>query len=87
MREYKIHKAPVEEQLTDQDINQHKDFGKLTANYDRITKPPTKPLYKDPKAFLGLVLILIIVYLLMMAEAEEQQQNNTNTNPTEQVQE
>ncbi len=63
MKKYKINRSKDENIPSDEEIFKYKDFGSLKYNYDKITKPP-KPLYKDPKAFLFLVVIIIIAWLL-----------------------
>jgi len=86
MREYKV-KRGESEPLTDEEIFKYKDFGKLTTNYEQaLTRLHKKPLYKDPKALIALILIILVFYLVMMAVEEE---NSQETNPpaeTEQVQ-
>jgi hypothetical protein len=82
MAKYKFHinpKPPAEEQ-----VNRHKDFKKLVYNYQRMTKPLyKKPLYKDKKAFLILLLILLIAYLV--AEFSEQEKKTNEKDKTEQT--
>jgi hypothetical protein len=57
--------------LTDAEIAKHKDARRLIYNYHRATKPLYKrPLYKDPKAFVALLIIVLLAILL--AEAVEQ---------------
>lgn len=72
MREYKIEKKPAKE-LRDEDIMKYKDFGKLTTNYESaLQRLHKKPLYKDPKAFLTLLLIAVVAYLVFLAIEEEE---------------
>jgi hypothetical protein len=49
-------------------MQKYKDFSRLKANYDKTTKRPIKPIYKDKKFFLGLLIIVIIAYLLSMID-------------------
>jgi hypothetical protein len=52
--------------LTDEQIEKHKDFKKLMYNYQHATKPLYKtPLYKNKKVFLIILLILLIMFLVM----------------------
>ena len=72
MYKYKIHRTskPVSEEK----INQHKDFGKILANYNQVYsyKKATRPLYKDVK-FLGLIItIVVIILLLFLPDGKEQ---------------
>jgi hypothetical protein len=67
MKKYKLdNEASGADGLNDKDINKHKDFKKLMANYEKVTDPLYKrPLYKNPKIFIALLLILLIIYLLL----------------------
>lgn len=50
---------------TDADVARYADFGKLVYNYERMTKPLFKrPLYKDPKTLLVLIVLLLVAYLV-----------------------
>jgi len=80
MKRYKIDKKKVK--LSDEQVNGHKDFPKLVGNYERMTKPLyKKPLYKDPKALIALLLILTLVYLISIMDDEEQQRQDEATPP------
>lgn len=58
----------------DDEINKYKDFGKLIHNYQRATKPLYhKPLYKQPKVFIFLVMIVLLVILLAKVSEKEEQ--------------
>lgn len=49
-----------------EDMNKYKDFGKLTHNYQRMTKPLYKrPVYRYRKGFLMILLILLLLYLII----------------------
>jgi hypothetical protein len=73
MKKYRIEKE-TPPPPGDEQVNRHKDFGRLVANYDKAKKAIHKrPLYKDPRAFLGLLLIIIIVWLLLGRAAKEEQ--------------
>ncbi len=57
---------------SDAQIDRHKDFGRTLAAYHNLTQPIYRvPLYKNPKAFIGLVLILTIAGLVFWAVEEE----------------
>ncbi len=54
--------APV---ITDAEIARHADSERLLYNYHRALKPLYKrPLYKDPKMFIALVIIVLLVLLI-----------------------
>lgn len=62
-KEYRIvDKAAVP---SDTDVARYADFGKLVYNYERMTKPLyERPLYKDPKTLLVLIVLLLVAYLV-----------------------
>jgi hypothetical protein len=64
MIKYKLNKNLSGQVPTDADIEASKDFARLHANYDKVTKRPKVPLYKNPIAFFILVIIIIILLLL-----------------------
>lgn len=59
-RENKI-LTPSEEQ-----IKRQKDFARLHHEYERLTIRGKKPLYRDPKLFLLLILLGIILLLVFL---------------------
>lgn len=64
MKKYKLNKDKLEE-LSEEEIRKYKDFGKLVYNYQRAAKPIyKKPLYKDPKTFLVILIIALLAYLI-----------------------
>ncbi|MCG3167577.1 MAG: hypothetical protein POELPBGB_03371 [Bacteroidia bacterium] len=59
----------------DDEISKYKDFGKLIHNYQRATKPLYhKPLYKQPKVFIFLVMIVLLALLIAHLSEKEKQQ-------------
>lgn len=69
----------------DDKIDKHKNFKKLKANYDQQVKPLYKrPLYKDPKAFIVVLIILLLTYLIAeVAQKEEGEGHETEQNDSE----
>ena len=67
-KEYRIRKgtdAPV-----DAEVGRYRDFGKVLYAHQRMTRPLyVRPLYKDPRAFL--VILLIVLITILIAEARE----------------
>ncbi|MEW6467364.1 MAG: hypothetical protein AB1458_00480 [Bacteroidota bacterium] len=68
--------------LSDDQIRKHKDFRKLRANYDEAVRPLyKKPLYRDKRAFLVLLIILLLTYIISeitsREEKEMQEKNKT----------
>lgn len=83
MKKYKLNKDKREE-LSKDEIQKYKDFGKLVYNYQKATKPMyKKPLYKDPKTFLVLLLIVLLTYLIVEYTDKPDKEKEDNT--TEQV--
>ncbi len=61
----------------DDKIDKHKDFKKLRANYDETVKPLYKrPLYKDPKALIVVLIILLLTYVLVEVYQKEANEEN-----------
>jgi len=70
-------------QLSDEQIDKHKNFNKLMHEYQAATKPLYKtPLYKNKKVFLVVLLILLIIFVII--ETIQTEENNTAIQNTEQ---
>jgi hypothetical protein len=67
MRKFKVNTTAKPKEPSREQMARYKDFATISHQYDRITKRPKKPLYKDPKLFL-LLLVLGIVMLLIFLE-------------------
>jgi len=67
MTKYKINRDQEPKTPTQEQMEKYKDFSRLTANYDKFTKRPKLPLYKDKRFFLALIIIALIAYLLSQA--------------------
>ena len=53
-------------------INSHRNFDRLLADHRNLTEPLyRRPLYRNPRAFIGLVMILLISFLVWQAVEEE----------------
>lgn len=63
-KKYKINKNLKDDQLSEEEILKHKSFSKLRSKYDKVTKRPQTPLYKNPIAFIVLVIVILILLLL-----------------------
>lgn len=60
---------------SDEQIAKHKNFDRILADYHHLTQPIyRKPLYKNPRAFIGLVFIFVIGFLVFEAVEEEDEQ-------------
>lgn len=86
MKKYKLNKDKREE-LGSDEIHKYKDFGTLVYNYQKASKPIyKKPLYKDPKTFLILLLIVLLAYLIAeFADDGNQDKKVKEKDNTEQV--
>ncbi len=80
MKEYKLNKDYKEP--TQEDVRKYKDFGKLSHAYENMTKRP-KPLYKNPKVFLALVIIALLAWLI----AEEFTDKEASKEPPSRIEE
>lgn len=57
---------------TEAEVARYRDFGRLLYNYQRMTRPLyRRPLYRDPKAFL--VILIIILLAILVSEAVERE--------------
>ncbi len=67
MRKFKRTSEQTPKEPSKDQMVRYKDFATLSHQYDRIAKRPKKPLYKDPKLFL-LLLIIGLVFLIIFLE-------------------
>lgn len=82
MRKFRL-KNKEKKELTDEDIAQYRDFENVVTNYNKaIDAVHKKPLYKQPKAFIIIVVIVLIAYVISESTREDQ---DANQNPVEQV--
>lgn len=69
---YRISPEGSRSKPTDAEIARYRDPKRLQYNYHRASGLlHRRPIYKDPKAFLALLLIVLVVWLI--AEAEEKE--------------
>jgi hypothetical protein len=66
MRKFKVNTTAKPKEPTREQMARYKDFATISHQYDRIAKRPKKPLYKDPKLFLLLLVLGIIVMLIFL---------------------
>ena len=83
MRSYKVNKDNKEQLPNKETIEKYKDFSRLSHEYERMTKRPKVPLYKDKKMFLVLLLIVLIAYLLSNYVGDEKGDESTEPTQTE----
>jgi hypothetical protein len=76
MKKFKLDNDPQKEPSKEA-INQYKDFDGLLTNYNKtLNRLHKKPLYKDPKFFIAMVMFLLIIYLVFESMRPEDQQND-----------
>lgn len=68
MRKFTVNKEKRELNPTEAQIKRQKDFSRLHHDYEKLTKRRKKPLYRDPKMFLFLLIIGIILLLVFLGE-------------------
>jgi hypothetical protein len=64
MREFKRSTEDKKLEPTKEQMARYKDFATLSHQYERIAKRPKRPIYKDPKLFLFLLIVGIVALLL-----------------------
>lgn len=64
MRKFSINKEKKNLEPTEAQIKRQKDFSRLHHEYERLTKRGKKPIFRDPKLYLLIVLIGIILFLI-----------------------
>jgi hypothetical protein len=81
MTNFKINKNKKD--LPDELINKHKDFGKIMANHQKVTKykDATKPLYKNP-GFMSFIVILFVVTLTFILTDKENENKESTKDST-----
>lgn len=68
MRKFERTSREKSQEPTPEQLVRHKDFASLSHRYERLAKRPKKPLYKDPKLLL-LLLIIGLMFLLVFLES------------------
>jgi AAA15 family ATPase/GTPase len=63
MKRYRLVKKH-KTQLSEEEIIKLKSFTNLTQSYQRATRRPTVPLYKNKWAFIALLIIILLTLLL-----------------------
>lgn len=66
---------------TDAEIARYRDPKRLIYNYTKAVQRPRRPLYKDPKAFIMLVLIVLLA--IMLADRSEDREQDEPASPPE----
>jgi hypothetical protein len=64
MRKFSVNREKESLEPTKEQIQRHKDFSRLHHEYERLTKRGKKPIFRDPKLYLLMVIIGILLLLL-----------------------
>ena len=83
MRKYKINRTAEQKIPSKEAIEKYKDFSRLSHAYDHYTKRPKKPLYKDRRMFLFILIIALMAYLLSEVLDEEENEQPAKTEKTD----
>jgi hypothetical protein len=63
--QYRISPQGKGPEPTDEELLRYRDSGKLIYNYQRASSAlHRKPLYRDPKAFVALLLIVLLAWFI-----------------------
>lgn len=68
MRKFKTNSDKKKLEPTSEQIARQKDFSRLHHKYETLTKRGTKPLYRNKKKWLLLVIIGIVLLILFWDE-------------------
>lgn len=63
-RRYRITPEGRSQQPTDSEVARYRDPKRLMYNYERAVRKPRRPIYRDPKAFLVLLLIVLLAFFI-----------------------
>ncbi len=80
-RQYRISPQGRGTPPTEVEIARYRDPKRLLFNYQKAVRRPQRPLYKDPKAFIALLLIVLLAWFL--SEASDRHPKTTAPEPTE----
>ncbi len=81
-RRYRITPEGQGQQPTDAELARYRDPKRLIYNYTNAVQRPKRPLYRDPKAFLFLV--LIVLFAIYISERLEHRKQDLPVDPAEQ---
>jgi hypothetical protein len=68
---------------SDEELARLADGKRLMYDYQRAVRRPTVPLYRDPKAFLVLILIVLLAWLFSGGHGTDPVQDETSTEATD----
>ncbi len=66
------------------EVARYRDFGRLLHNYQQMTRPlHHRPLYRDPKTFL--VILIIVLMAILVSEAVDHERGKRTAPPAPEV--
>jgi hypothetical protein len=77
MKKYKLNNDKKKEPTSAQ-VERYKDFSTVAHKYQRLTKRQKKPLYRDPKLLI-LLLVLGLIFLLVFMESQKEGEKKKST--------
>lgn len=86
MRKYTINTEDKPKVPSKETVEKYKNFSKISHEYDRLTKRPKLPLYRDKRMFLVLLLIVLVAYLIAQASGVEDNKSDQLEEVSEQEQ-
>lgn len=70
-RTYRISSQGRSNVPTDTEVARYRDTKRLLHNYQKAVARPRVPMYRDPKAFIALLLIVLLAWFLSEAVQEK----------------
>jgi hypothetical protein len=80
-RIYRITPEGAGQQPSDAEIARYRDPKRLIYNYTKAVQRPERPLYRDPKAFL--VLLLIVLFAIYISERSGDRDHRPSEDPAQ----
>lgn len=77
MKKYKLNTEKKSITPSAESLENQKDFGKLFHQYEKYTKRPKKPIYKDPKFFFFILVVALLAYIIY-SETNEEEETSVN---------
>ena len=76
MRKYKVNREKPVQLPSKEAMAKYKDFSRLSHEYQTAVKRPKKPLYKDKKMFIVLIILALMAILISRAVSEDDAANS-----------
>jgi uncharacterized membrane protein YwzB len=86
MRKYKVNRTGENKVPSKETIEKYKDFSRLSHTYDKYTKRPKVPIYKDKKMFLFILIVVLLAYLIAESVHEKKELDKQKTDQVDSLQ-